>query len=86
MAIENKAKRMKIKIEFLQFHEGQGKNPGDTGEYSEEIANHLIKFGYGKESGLQRPTEVGEEVQTDGPKQKRDNVKKSNESGFKASS
>lgn len=58
----------KIKIEFIKDHEGQGKKVGEFGEYEEWIAKHLIRFGYGKESGLQRPAKVGKEVQADVPK------------------
>ena len=58
----------KIKIEFIKDHEGQGKKVGEFGEYEEGIAKHLIRFGYGEESRLQRPTKSGKEVQADVPK------------------
>lgn len=58
----------KIKIEFIRYHSGQGKNAGEFEEYEEGIAKHLIRFGYGKECGLQRPSKAGKEVQTDVPK------------------
>lgn len=55
-----------MKIKYIKDHIGQGAVANQEVEVADDIAKHLIRFGYAEESGLQQLAKIEQEVYAHG--------------------